>query len=227
MATATTGTPSYRRLAELARSDKSLAARHELYQHRVVEELYDVQNDPDCLTNLIEEPALHQELTGLRSALEAWMLKTGDHMLEAMRQRNDPAAREAYVQQKEQEAQERRARKRKAQRRSSQARPVRQSRLITLDIPKTMTAGQQVTVKLRHRLTADLGTQLVYVTLKAGAQAKRVERKVVTVSGRGAAELSFVLPASTRGQTVRFAAFIGKDYASSLQHLQTAPIQVQ
>jgi len=42
MATATTGTPTYRRLAELARSDKSLAARHDLYQHRVVEELYDV-----------------------------------------------------------------------------------------------------------------------------------------------------------------------------------------
>jgi len=227
MATATTGTPTYRRLAELARSDKGLAARHDLYQYRVVEELYDVQNDPDCLTNLIEEPALQQELSGLRTALEAWMVKTGDHMLGAMRQRTDPAAREAYVQQKEQEAQARRARRRKAQRSSSQARSRQQARLISLDVPKAMTAGQQITVKLRHRLGANLGTQRVHVTLKAGPEAKRVERQVLKVSGRGTAEVTFMLPASTRGQTVRFAAFVGEDYASNLQHLQSTPIQVQ
>ena len=42
MATATAGTPTYRRMAELAKTDPDLAARHELYQHRVVEEFYDV-----------------------------------------------------------------------------------------------------------------------------------------------------------------------------------------
>jgi len=227
MATATTGTPTYRRLAELARADKTLAARHDLYQHRVVEELYNVQNDPDCLTNLIDEPALQPELAGLRKTLEMWMVKTGDHALEAMRHREDPAAREAYVQEKEREAQARRARKRKAQRPSSPARPKKRSRLIALDIPQTITAGQPVYVKVRHRLDTDLGTQLVHVTLKAGADSKRVERKVVKVSGKGLAELTFAVPASTSGKVVRFAAFIGKDYASNLQHLQTPPVQVR
>ena len=54
MATATSGTPTYRRMAELAETDTAIAARHDLYQHRVVEELYDMANDPDCLVNLIE-----------------------------------------------------------------------------------------------------------------------------------------------------------------------------
>ena len=42
MATATSGTPTDGRLAELARSDP-LAARHKLYQFRVPEELYNVE----------------------------------------------------------------------------------------------------------------------------------------------------------------------------------------
>src|SRR4029079_5254753 len=41
MQTATTGTPTYRRMNELAKTDPALAARHNLYQFRVVEELYD------------------------------------------------------------------------------------------------------------------------------------------------------------------------------------------
>jgi len=122
MATATTGTPTYRRMAELARTDARIAARHDLYQHRVVEELYDIQNDPDCLVNLIDAPAHQQELAKLRKALEAWMVRTGDHMLDTYRHRDDPDAREAYVRQKEQEALQRKQQKRKPKRPRSNAR---------------------------------------------------------------------------------------------------------
>ncbi len=123
MATATTGTPTYRRMAELAKTDKTLAARHDLYQHRVVEELYDVENDPDCRLNLVDAPAHQRELARLREALEAWMVETGDHMLDVFCQRDDPAAREAYVQQKEMEAGQRKKRKGKPNRRASGAGP--------------------------------------------------------------------------------------------------------
>lgn len=104
MATATTGTSTYRRMAELARTDSSLAARHELYQHRVVEELYDIERDPDCLHNLVDSPQHAHELTKLRSTLETWMVDTRDGMLSVFRQREDAAAREAYVVAQEQEA---------------------------------------------------------------------------------------------------------------------------
>jgi N-sulfoglucosamine sulfohydrolase len=123
MQTATRGTSTYRRMVELARSEPKIAERLDLFDHRVVEELYDVANDPDCLTNLAGDAAHAAELAKLREALEAWMVKTADPMLEVFRERDDPGAREAFMQRVEKEAAERgpRAKKeRKALRRRAQ-----------------------------------------------------------------------------------------------------------
>ena len=109
MQTATTGTPTYRQFRELAQADTKLAARHKLYQFRVVEELYDVEQDPDCLKNLIADPAYASRRDELRQALDAWMVKTQDPMLEVFRKRDDPAFREGYVVAQEKEADARRA----------------------------------------------------------------------------------------------------------------------
>ena len=108
MQTATTGTPTYRRFRQLAAADPALAARHRLYQYRVVEELYDVEHDPDCLKNLIDDPAYASQRDELRRDLEAWMVKTDDPMLDVFRRRDDAAFREAYVQSQEREADQRR-----------------------------------------------------------------------------------------------------------------------
>jgi N-sulfoglucosamine sulfohydrolase len=109
MQTATTGTPTYRRMHELAASDPNIAARHKLYQFRVVEELYDIEHDPDCLKNLINDPASAPARDRLRGDLEQWMIKTHDPMLEVFRRRDDADFREAYVHAQEREADERRA----------------------------------------------------------------------------------------------------------------------
>lgn len=109
MQTATTGTPTYRRFRELVMTDPHLAARHKLYQQRVVEELYDVERDPDCLKNLIEDPAQASQRDDLRQQLDAWMVKTSDPMLEVFRRRGDAAYREAYMKTVEREADARRA----------------------------------------------------------------------------------------------------------------------
>jgi N-sulfoglucosamine sulfohydrolase len=109
MATATTGTPIYRRMAELAEVDPRIRARHQLYQFRVPEELYHVEQDPDCLQNLVDSPAHQPELQELRQTLEQWMVRTSDPMLDVYRHRADPAAREAYVAAQEKEAEARRA----------------------------------------------------------------------------------------------------------------------
>jgi N-sulfoglucosamine sulfohydrolase len=227
MATATTGTPTYRRMAELAATNERIAARHRLYRHRVVEELYDVENDPDCLVNLIDVPARQQDLAELREALEAWMVRTGDHMLDVFRTRDDPAVREAYVQQKEKEAAERKQQRRRTKRRINTARPKRRSDLIALETPEVAAAGRPITVRVRHTLETGLGEQRVHVTLKAGPEAKRVERKVVKVAGTGAVDVTFTLPATVPGNTVRIAAFIGEDFARRKQHLQTGPLPVR
>ena len=124
-ATATTGTVTYRRLVALAKQDKRLAKRLDLYKHRVPDELYDVANDPDCLHNLIAEPGHQAALPSLRSELEGWMKRTKDPMLAVFQKRNDVAYREAYVRKEEEEALERRKQRRGKQR--SKRAPSKQS----------------------------------------------------------------------------------------------------
>lgn len=222
MATATTGTPTYRRMAELAKTDPWIKARHHLYQYRVVEELYDIQKDPDCLTNLIDSPPHQKQLNQLRQALEAWMVRTNDHMLDVFRNRDDPDVREAYVQQKEKEAEARKQAKRK-----NASRPRERKDLIALELPESVAPSSMVTVRLRYTLEPALGKQPIHVTLKAGPQAKRVDRQVITVEGKGVAEITFQAPDVVPGNVVSFAAFVGKDYDHRLQHVQSKHVPVQ
>lgn len=227
MATATNGTPTYRRMAELATSDKTMAARHQLYQNRVVEELYEVRHDPDCLVNLIDDTQHQQALNRLRNLLETWMVDTRDPLLEVFRQRDDPDVREAYVLERRREADARRKSQVKAKAKPAVPKANRRHDLISLDVPETIVAGQPVTVQVRHQLEDDLGQQLIHVTLKVGPDAVRAARQVVTASGRGVTDVTFDIPASVPGNRVCFAVFIGEDYPSHLQHLHTdiQPIQ--
>jgi N-sulfoglucosamine sulfohydrolase len=109
MATATRGTNTFRRMQVLAKTDPKVAARLDLFEHRVPEELYHYATDPDALSNLIASPAHQAERTRLIGLLDAWMVKTRDPMLEVVRHRDDPAVREAYQKSVEQEAEDRRA----------------------------------------------------------------------------------------------------------------------
>ena len=127
-ATATTSTQTYRQMVKLASTSPEMNARLELYRHRVVEELYDVEKDPNCLNNLIHSPAHQPELITLRAKLEKWMVDTGDHMLPVFRNRDDPAAREAYVVAKEAEALQRRQLNRQKKKTPKKQTPKKQTR---------------------------------------------------------------------------------------------------
>jgi len=83
---------SMRAMQEAAKSDPLVAARIELFRHRVPEELYDLEHDPDCLHNLIHAPGQQDAIEALQSQLVAHMRKTGDPMLAAFQQRTDRAA---------------------------------------------------------------------------------------------------------------------------------------
>lgn len=107
MATATKGTVSYRRMQALAKTDPKVAARLNLFDHRVPEELYRYANDADALDNLIARPDFQAERDRHTKLLENWMVRTRDPMLEVFRARQDPKAREAYMQKVEAEAAER------------------------------------------------------------------------------------------------------------------------
>jgi len=114
--TATTGTFSYRAMQKRAEADPVMAERLRFFDHRVVEELYDVKNDPGCLNNLANHPDYRDHVVNFRSDLEAWMVTTTDHALEAIQNIKDPEAMYGYVALTQKEANDRRAERQKTQR---------------------------------------------------------------------------------------------------------------
>ncbi len=97
MGGATVGTATCRQMRVLARTDEAVAARLDLFDHRVPAEAYDVQYDPDALTNLINDPSHAKEVASLEKALEDWMIKVKDPLLEVFQKRADPAVAAAYM----------------------------------------------------------------------------------------------------------------------------------
>lgn len=228
MTGATNGTATCRQMRVLARSNAQVAARVDLFDHRVPEEAYEVKYDPDALTNLIAKPENTAQVAQLEKALEDWMVRTNDPLLEVFRRRDDAAFREQYIatlEQSQVSRQERRAAKQDMKKDNKTAAPV-PGKWITLEPPTQVAAGQKATVKVTHTFSADLGEKPVQVTLK-GPDGGRIQRKEYKASGVGVIEATFDIPASLAGKKVMFAALVGKDIKAALQHLQSKPLPVK
>ena len=78
-----------RAMAEVADKQPAIQKRIDLFRHRVLEELYDVRNDPDCLNNLISNKAHQDALSKMRSLMTSEMKRLKDPLLPAFMQRND------------------------------------------------------------------------------------------------------------------------------------------
>jgi len=74
-----------------------IAARVKLFQYRVVEEFYDLTNDPDALHNLSNDLKYKKELDKMRKELLKWMKSTNDTALEAFKNRNLPEALKKFM----------------------------------------------------------------------------------------------------------------------------------
>ncbi|MBT3295749.1 MAG: sulfatase [Verrucomicrobia bacterium] len=92
---------TFRAMQAAGESDEVIAERVELFQHRVVEELYNFEDDPDALVNLIDDPGYQDEANCLRGELEAWMVAHGDLALDAFRNRHSPEALAAFMDEQE------------------------------------------------------------------------------------------------------------------------------
>ena len=210
MRTATQGTKTYKRMQELAVTSKEIEKRLDLFEHRVVEELYDVQEDPDCLINLIDSKDHHSALVKLRDQLKTWMHDTDDHALVAFEGRNDLQVRRAYVDKTQKETDERRAANRKNKTKAS-----KKMKLIKVSATQE---NNVVTVSIQHTIPKQLEIQKVHVTLKNDG--KQIERKIVEISGKGNTELTFSVPDNLTTSSLRIAAFVGADYPTNLQIVQ-------
>ncbi len=212
MRTATQGTKTYKRMKELAPTSEEIRQRLDLFEHRVVEELYNVQEDPDCLINLIDSKSHQSVLEDMRNRLKIWMEETSDPAIVAFEGRKDEAIRRAYVDKSQEETNARRA----AQRKNKPKKPKKQ-KLIKV-IPKRTIDG--ISVVVEHTLPEQMDGQKVHVTLKQDG--KRLERKIIDVSGTGKTEISFPVPSDLRNADLSVAAFVGADYSDNLQHVVTS-----
>lgn len=239
-ATATTGTMTYRQMVKRSEAEPDIAARLRLFDHRVPQELFRVTEDPDCLENLINHSDHRSPLESLRGQLAKSLAEMNDPVAPLLVDVEDVALREKYMAAEDERSE--RARAERARQRQKQDakgagnRPSNRGNLrnaIRLAVPPTVTPGKVCRVSIRHRIPANLGEQKVHVTLKRIADGsgdatreQRVERKVVTVGGDGEFEVQFEVPESLSGK-VKLAAFIGEEFSSSLQHVQSKPIDVK
>ncbi len=220
--TATTGTLAFKEMQRLAASDPVMAERLRVFNHRDLEELYHTAKDPDSLENLVDNPEHRETLEKLRKTMRDWMETTGDPLLTAFEALDDPSVASALVDKMQEESDERRANRRKAQKPI----PKQRNDLIRMRLPKTIKAGTATTLQIRHTIPADMGEQLIHVTLKGG-DGKRIDRKVMSVNGKGTVEVEFMLPEAVAMNSVQFAVFVGKEYGSHYQHLSSKKLAIK
>jgi N-sulfoglucosamine sulfohydrolase len=89
---------SFAAMQKAAQKDKEIDSRVRLFAHRIPEEFYHLEQDPDAVVNLIDDPEFSAEIESFRRKLEAYMVETGDPALQAFRHRNDPGAIARFMQ---------------------------------------------------------------------------------------------------------------------------------
>ena len=119
--TATQGTKTYKRMQALAKTNEALAERLHLFDHRVLEELYDVKSDPNCLNNLANSASHKEVLKDLQAKLGAWMKTTHDPMLNAFKGRANADTLNEIMTKVDEEAAEKRAKRRKSKQKKRNA----------------------------------------------------------------------------------------------------------
>lgn len=82
-------------MEEAAENNPAIKARVLDYRYRSLEELYDLENDPGCLVNLVESPKHRSILESMRTTMEKRMEATGDPLLVAYQNRHDAEVVEA------------------------------------------------------------------------------------------------------------------------------------
>jgi N-sulfoglucosamine sulfohydrolase len=69
---------TFNAMKKASKKDPEVAKRVVMLRRRAREELYDLEKDPNCLSNLIEEGAYRADRDRMRDGLSSWMKKTGD-----------------------------------------------------------------------------------------------------------------------------------------------------
>lgn len=120
---------SYKSMKRKAKSDAQVASRLKMINKRTVEELYDLEADPDCLVNLADDPKYAKALKEMRTALGKHLKQTNDYVLEAFEVKNDKAKLNKFMEKQIEEAKQR-AEQLKWKRSSNIAGPTKANQLL-------------------------------------------------------------------------------------------------
>ena len=80
---------TYKTMKKLSNSDHKVGTRFNHWVYRTIEELYDYENDPNALNNLIDNPQYSEVLNELRKQLIIKMEETNDYVLPAFQKREN------------------------------------------------------------------------------------------------------------------------------------------
>jgi len=95
---------TFKAMKEAAVQEPKIARRVDMFVYRVPEELYDLENDTDCLINLMDNPQYSSVVERLRRLLLEKMRETGDPALEAFENRNCPEKIAEFMKDQEEKA---------------------------------------------------------------------------------------------------------------------------
>jgi hypothetical protein len=207
-----------------------------LFDHRVLEELYHVAEDPDCLVNLVDDPKQRQVLVSLRDQLASSLQQMNDPVAPLVAAVDDEELRENFMAAEDEKSSQLRNQRNRSggTKARSSGKSGKLSDAISVEVPRRIEPGASLEVIVRHRIPERLGEQELHVTLKSmsgnisATQAKRIHREVTTVTGDGETVVRFDVPADLDTDAPRLvvAAFVGEDFEHHLQHVTSRPILV-
>jgi N-sulfoglucosamine sulfohydrolase len=99
-----TGGLTWKAMIKAAETDPEIAKRVNLYKYRVREEFYNFKNDPDGLTNLIDDPVYSGMINEFRDRMLIEMKKCKDPAYETYRDRDKPGTIESFMKQQQEKA---------------------------------------------------------------------------------------------------------------------------
>ena len=231
-ATATTGTMTYRQMVKRAAKETYVAARLELFDHRVLEEFYDVKRDPNCLVNLIDSPEHRDAMLHLRELLTKELTVLKDPVAPLLASVDDASIRETFMAAEDQRTQNAKKKNRKQNDPKSPTQAKLRRGALKIEAPESITIGKPCVVTIQHKLPTSLGKQKLYVTLKKAdpdakaAGGERIHREVVNIEGQGQTKIEFIVPDQTIASGFSLAAFIGENFETNLIHVNSTTIAV-
>ncbi|MFT5125958.1 MAG: N-sulfoglucosamine sulfohydrolase [Kiritimatiellia bacterium] len=88
---------TFKAMEKAGKADPAIQQRVDMFRHRVVEEFYDLEKDPESTHNLIGNPEYAEVIARYQKRLREWMVESGDHNIAAFDVRHDPVKLAAAV----------------------------------------------------------------------------------------------------------------------------------